>query len=144
MKIPPGIHDGARVRVAGKGEAGTGGGPDGDLYVRMRVREHPYFRREGNDIILDLPLTVSEASLGTRVEVPTVSGPVTLTVPPGTGSGRRLRLRGKGVASRTADRGDQIVVIQIVVPKVLEGRSREILEEFEKLNPLDPRADEGW
>jgi len=144
VRIPAGVRDGARVRASGKGEAGSGGGESGDLYVRLRVREHPHFRREGNDILLDLPLTVREAALGTRLEVPTLEGRVALTVPAGSSSGRRLRLRGKGIAPLRSDPGDQFVVIQIVTPDSLDDRSREILEEFDRLNPLDPRADLGW
>ncbi len=144
VRIPAGVRDGARVRAAGKGEAGSGGGESGDLYVRLQVREHPYFRREGNDILLDLPLTVREAALGTRLEVPTMDGRVALTIPAGSSSGRRLRLRGKGIAPPRSEPGDQFVILQIVTPDSLEARSREILEEFDRLNPLDPRAELGW
>jgi len=144
VRIPAGVRDGARVRAAGKGEAGSGGGDSGDLYVRLRVREHPYFRREGNDILLDLPLTVKEAALGTRLEVPTMDGRVTLTIPAGSASGRRLRLRGKGIAPPRSEPGDQFVVLQIVTPDASDDRSRALLDEFDRLNPLDPRADLGW
>ena len=144
VRIPAGVRDGARVRAAGKGEAGSGGGESGDLYVRLRVREHPYFRREGNDILLDLPLTVSEASLGTRLEVPTMDGRVSLTIPAGSSSGRRLRLRGKGITTPRSEPGDQFVILQIVTPDSLDEKSRALLQEFDRLNPLDPRADLGW
>jgi len=145
VRIPPGAEDGSKVRVAGKGEAGPGGGPSGDLYVVLQVEPHPYFRRDGRDILLDLPLTVSEAALGTRVEVPTVDGRVTLTVPAGSSSGRKLRLKGRGVAGRDgAARGDQIVVLQIVTPAVADGRSRELLEELDRLHPIHPRDGLDW
>ncbi len=145
VRIPAGVDDGAKVRVAGKGEAGVHGGPSGDLYVILRVTPHRYFRREGRNVVLDLPLTVSEAALGTRLEVPTLDGRVTLTVPAGSRSGQRLRLRGRGTPSgkgRTA--GDQIAVIQIVTPKRLDARSKELLEELQRLDQEDPRADQGW
>ncbi len=142
VRIPAGVQDGARVRVPGKGEAGRGG--DGDLYVRLKVRDHPWFRRDGDDILLDLPVTVAEASLGAAVEVPTLSGKVNLTIPPGTSSGRKLRLRGKGIAGRNGQPGDQIVVVQIVTPQKLDDRSKELIEELAELNPMNPRADRGW
>ncbi|HEY3175222.1 MAG TPA: DnaJ C-terminal domain-containing protein [Candidatus Polarisedimenticolia bacterium] len=145
VRIPPGVEDGGRVKVAGKGEAGEGGGPDGDLYVVLRVTPHPWFRREGREIILDLPLSVAEAALGTRLEVPTIGGRVTLTIPPGTSSGQKLRLKGRGIASRDgAAKGDQIVIPQIVTPKTLDPKSRQLLEEFDRLNPTRPREGLGW
>jgi len=145
VRIPPGMDDGAKVRVAGKGEAGTRGGPAGDLYVVLKVQPHRFFRREGRDIVLDLPLTVAEAALGTRLEVPTLDGRVTLTVPAGSRSGQRLRLRGRGTPSaRGRAAGDQIAVIQIVTPKKLDARSKEILEELQRLDREEPRADLGW
>lgn len=144
VKIPAGVNDGAKVRVPRKGEAGWQGGPPGDLYVHLRVRPHPYFRRQGADILLDLPLTVAEAALGTTVEVPTIGGRVTLKVPPGSSSGRRLRLRGRGVPSPNGAEGDQIVVLQIVTPAKISTKSRKIIEEFDRLNPIDPRSDLGW
>jgi len=144
VKIPAGVDDGARVRVGGKGEAGSQGGPQGDLYVVLRVRPHPYFTRQGEDIILNLPLTVGEAALGTKIDVPTIDGKVSLSVPPGSSSGRRLRLRGRGVPSRSGTRGDQIVVVQIITPERPDSRSRELLEEFDQRNPISPRSDLGW
>lgn len=145
VRIPPGAEDGSRVRVAGKGEGGEGGGPSGDLYVVLQVQPHPYFRREGKDIILDVPLTVSEAALGTRIDVPTIDGRVTLTVPGGSSSGQRLRLKGRGVPSRSnASRGDQIVVLQIVTPRTLNPQSRKVFEELQRLNLDNPREGTGW
>ena len=145
VRIPPGAEDGSKVRVAGKGEAGPGGGPPGDLYVVLQVEPHPYFRRDGRDVILEVPLTIAEAALGTRIEVPTVDGRVTLTVPPGSSSGRKLRLKGRGVASRNgASRGDQIVVLQIVPPPASDEKARKLLEDLDKLNPIRPRDGLGW
>ena len=146
VRIPPGVSDGGRVRVPGKGDVGRRGGQPGDLYVTLRVAPHRYFRREGNDIVLDLPLTISEAALGTRIEVPTLDGRVTLTIPPGSSSGQKLRLRGRGIAPAAGrgPRGDQIVLIQIVTPKSLDAKSRKLLEELQRVNPENPRADLGW
>jgi molecular chaperone DnaJ len=144
-RIPPGVEDGGKVKVAGKGEAGEGGGPAGDLYVVLGVQPHAYFRREGGDIVLDLPLTISEAALGTRIEVPTIEGRVTMTIPPGTSSGQKLRLKGRGVPSRSGSAsGDQIVIPQIVTPKGLDPRSKQLLEELDQLNPVRPRERLGW
>jgi molecular chaperone DnaJ len=145
VRIPPGVEGGGRVKVAGKGEAGVRGGPPGDLYVVLRVAPHAWFRREGRDVVLDLPLTVGEATLGTRLEVPTVDGRVTLTIPPGSRSGQRLRLKGKGAGGRAGQpHGDQIVVLQIVPPRSLDPKSRKLLEDFERLNPVHPRETLGW
>lgn len=145
VRIPPGVEDGGKVRVAGKGEAGEGGGPAGDLYVILGVTPHPWFRREGREILLDLPLTMAEATLGTRLEVPTIEGRVMLTIPPGTSSGQKLRLKGRGIPSRDGTpRGDQIVVAQIVTPKSLDPKSRQLLEDLDRLNPVRPREGLGW
>ncbi|MFQ5458440.1 MAG: DnaJ C-terminal domain-containing protein [Myxococcota bacterium] len=139
-RIPPGVVDGRRIRVPGKGGAGIGGGPPGALYLLPRVAPHPIYRREGRDIVMDLPLTFAEAALGARVEVPTPTGPVTMTVPPGAQGGRRFRLAGKGVpASSRKGAGDQIAVVRITVPENLDARSREIIAELAKRNPAKPR-----
>lgn len=143
VRIKPGTRDGQRIRLAGKGNAGANGGPPGDLYIIVRAGDHPVFRREGDDIHVAVPVSVSEAALGSKIEVPTIDGRAQLKVPPGTESGQRLRLREKGVPSATKDgvRGDQIVEIKIVPPKVQDERSKEILRELAKLNPEDPRAE---
>jgi DnaJ-class molecular chaperone len=119
VQVPPGVETGGRLRVPGHGapSAQKNGAP-GDLYLDITVNPDRYLHRDGNDIELDLPLTVSEATLGARVDVPTVEGPVTLTVPPGTSSGTRLRLRGRGVKRPDGTRGDQFVRTQIVVPRL--------------------------
>lgn len=142
VKIPAGIRDGGVIRLGGQGEPGRDGGPAGDLLITVHVAPHPYFRREGNDVLIDVPLTVAEATLGAKVEVPTVSGtPVTLTIPPGTSSGARLRLKGQGIPDpKTHQPGDQYAIIKIVVPKRLSERARRLLEEFDAAAPEHPRA----
>lgn len=141
IKVPAGVDSGSVIRLAGQGQPGAGG-PAGDLLVTIRVAPHPYFRREGNNLLLDLPLTITEATLGAKVEVPTLSeGKVMLTVPAGTSSGAKLRLRGKGVVGReTKQRGDQLVVIKIVVPAKPSARARQLLDELAEAAPQTPRA----
>ena len=147
FRIKPGTRDGQRIRLAGKGNAGTGGGPAGDLYLIIRAGTHPVFRRVGDDIHVTVPVTMTEAALGAKIDVPTIDtheggGRTQLKIPPGTQTGQKLRLREKGVpsASREGVRGDEIVEVKIVVPKVQDERSKEILRELAKLNPEDPRA----
>lgn len=140
IKIPPGVMNGSRVRVAGKGEDGYEGGPRGDLYIVTMVSPHPYFRRKDNNIYIDVPITVREAVLGSNIRVPTVEGYTTIKVPPGTHGGTKLRIKGKGVGSPLSPtRGDQYVVIKIDVPKGVDERSRELIEEFGRINDYDPR-----
>lgn len=129
VRIPPGVDTGGRLRVEGKGGPGVGGGPPGDLHVRLEVKPHPVFRREGRDLVLDLPITVREAILGARIDVPTLDGRATLSVPPGTQSGTRLRLRGKGVPSPRGDgAGDLFARVQIRVPREMDDEARAALE----------------
>ncbi len=143
VRIPAGVQDGFRVRVAGKGNAGIHGGPRGDLYIITKVAPHPFFERKGDDIYTAIPVTVTEAALGAKVEVPTIDGTrALLKIPPGTAGGQKFRLREKGVASlKTGQRGDQYVEVKVQVPKVADERSKEILRELSQLNPGDPRAD---
>ncbi|MFB3922432.1 MAG: molecular chaperone DnaJ [Terriglobia bacterium] len=142
VRIPPGVDTGSRVRVAGKGNSGAGGGAAGDLYIVTDVEPHPLFERKGDNIYVKVPVTVSEAALGAKVEVPTIDGPTTIKIPPGTQSGQRLRLRGRGAPSlRASARGDQFVEVQVVVPRVADERTKEILRELARLNPDDPRRD---
>ena len=142
VRIPPGVDTGSRVRVPGKGNAGAGGGPAGDLYIVTEVETHPVFERKGDNIYVKVPVTVAEAALGAKVEVPTLVGPSTIKIPPGTQSGQLLRLRGKGAPSLRGDaRGDQFVEVQVMVPRVADERTKEILREFARLNPDDPRRD---
>lgn len=142
VNIPPGVDTGSRIRLAGKGEPGRNGGPPGDLYVTTRVQPHPFFERKGDNLYCAIPITITEAALGARVEVPTVDGTATMTIPPGTSSGRIFRLRQKGVPHlKGSGRGDQYVTVKIVVPQNLDERSQQLLREFTRLNPMDPRED---
>jgi molecular chaperone DnaJ len=142
VRIPPGARNGSRLRVPGKGNAGTMGAPPGDLYITTRVEEHPYFHREGDDIHIRVPVTVWEAGLGAKIEVPTVDGRTLLKVPQGTHNGQKFRLREKGVFNaHTNQRGDQIVEVAIQTPVAHDERTREILRELAGLHPEDPRAD---
>jgi len=138
-----GTREGQRIRLAGKGNAGRFGGPPGDLYIIIRTEQHPVFRREGDDIHVSVPVSVTEAALGAKIEVPTIDGRALLKIPPGTQSGQKLRLREKGVASATNEgrRGDEIAEIKISVPMPRDERTKEILREIAKLNPEDPRSE---
>jgi len=142
VRIPAGVRTGSRVRVPGKGNAGTAGEPVGDLYIITDVQPHPYFDRRGDDIYTSVPITVTEAALGAKIEVPTIDGRSLLRIPPGTNSGQKLRLREKGVPSaRNGHRGDQYVELQVVVPRPGDERVRELLKELQKIAPEDPRKD---
>ena len=142
VRIPAGVASGSRVRVPGKGNVGTMGAPAGDLYLRVVVKPHPFFERRGNDLYTKVPVTVSEATLGAKVEVPTIDGRSLVRIPPGTNSGKTLRLKEKGVPSaRNGARGDQYVEIQVVVPQPTDERVRNLMKELEGLAPEDPRKD---
>jgi molecular chaperone DnaJ len=142
VRIPPGARNGSRLRVPGKGNAGSMGAPSGDLYITTRVEEHPYFRREGDDIHIRVPVAVWEAGLGAKIEVPTIDGRTLLKIPQGTHNGQKFRLRDKGVFNaRTNQRGDQIVEAAIETVKVQDERTKEILRELAGLHPEDPRAE---
>ncbi|NNL85639.1 MAG: J domain-containing protein [Myxococcales bacterium] len=142
VRIPPGVAEGGRIRLRGKGQEGSRGGPPGDLWATVRVRPHPFFRREGRDLHVEVPVTVTEATLGAQIEVPTLEGRATVTLPPGTDSGRRLRLVGKGVpAPRAGSPGNLYITIQIVVPKSLDAAQKEALATLEKAEPANPRAE---
>jgi molecular chaperone DnaJ len=142
VRIPAGVHTGSRVRVPGHGNAGTLGAPPGDLYILLEVAPHPFFERQGDDLHTVVPITISEATLGAKIEVPTIDGRSQVRIPPGTSSGRRLRLREKGVPSaRNGRRGDQYVELQVVVPKPTDERVRNLLRELDKIAPEDPRKD---
>jgi molecular chaperone DnaJ len=141
VRIPPGVNTGYRMRVPRKGNGGVLGGPPGDLFLIITVRPHEFFRREGDDIHCTVPITVTEAALGTKIEVPTTEGKTLLRIPPGTQSGQKFRLRGKGAPSLKGEgQGNQIVEARVVVPRVADERSKEILKELAQLNPEDPRA----
>jgi molecular chaperone DnaJ len=142
VRIPPGARNGSRLRVPGKGNAGTMGAPPGDLYITTKVEDHPFFKRDGDNIEIRVPVAVWEAALGAKVEVPTIDGRATLKIPQGTANAQRFRLREKGVLnSRTNQRGDQIVEVAITAPDPRDERTRELLREMARLNPDDPRAD---
>jgi molecular chaperone DnaJ len=142
FRIKAGTRDGQRIRLQGKGNAGLNGGAAGDLFLIVRTGTNPVFTRVGDDIQLTVPVTVAEASLGAKVDVPTIDGRAQLKIPPGTQSGQKLRMRERGVenASRPEQRGDQIVTVEVVVPTLQDERSREIMRELAKLNNADPRA----
>ena len=142
VRIPAGVASGSRVRVPGKGNSGTMGAPAGDLYLRVEVRPHPFFERQGNDLHVKVPVTVSEATLGAKIEVPTIDGRSLVKIPPGTNSGSTLRLREKGVPSaRNGSRGDEYVEIQVIVPKRTDERVRNLMKELDAIEPSDPRKD---
>ena len=141
FRIKPGTRDGQRIRLQGKGNAGLNGGSPGDLFLIVRTGTHPVFARQGDDILITVPVTVPEASMGAKVEVPTIDGRAQLKIPPGTQSGQKLRMRERGVesAAHAGQRGDQIVTVEVAIPMLQDERSREIMRELAKLNPQDPR-----
>jgi molecular chaperone DnaJ len=141
VKIPPGVDNGSKVRVAGMGGPGHKGGPAGDLYIITRVRPHHYFERKGDNLHSEVPVSVREAALGDKIEIPTVDGVVSLTIPPGTQNGQQLKLKGKGVPHLGGGGvGDHYVTIRVVTPTGLSERSRELLQELDRLNPANPRG----
>ena len=141
IRIPAGVKDGSRVRVKGRGQ--QAGGEPGDLYIITRVTPHAYFHREGMDVHLDVPISLYEAVFGAKVDVPTLDGTRTLTIPPETNSGAKLRIKGHGI-QRGEEKGDQIVVIRIIIPKHLDDDDKKSIETMAKKHPLNPRADLGW
>jgi DnaJ-class molecular chaperone len=135
VRIPAGVADGDRVRVPGKGNAGLRGGQPGDLYINVHVTPHPTFRREGDDLYASLPIAIHEAALGARVHLQAPDGPAKLRVPPGTQSGQRFRLRERGATSiRDGRRGDLVIEVRLMLPKLLDERSKELLREFGRIN----------
>ncbi|MDR3764286.1 MAG: J domain-containing protein, partial [Acidobacteriota bacterium] len=139
FRIKPGTRDGQRIRLAGKGNPGRRGAQAGDLYIIVRINEHPVFHRDADDIYLTLPILPWEAALGAKVEVPTIGGRAMLRVPPGTQNGQKLRMREKGVpsATRPGVTGDQIVEIRIVIPGIQNVEAKELWQKLEKLHPED-------
>jgi molecular chaperone DnaJ len=138
--VPAGLADGARIRVPGKGHVGRNGGEAGDLYIDVAVRPHPLFARDGDDLHVIVPVAVHEAALGAKIDVPSPDGPARVRVPPGTQSGQRFRVRERGMPSRDGHRGDLIVEVQLVLPKMLDERSKELLREFGRINAEDVRT----
>jgi molecular chaperone DnaJ len=142
VRIPQGVQSGARLRVAGKGNAGTQGAPSGDLYITVRVDPHPFYEREGDNIHIKVPVSITEAGLGSKIEVPTIDGRALLKIPQGTENGQKFRLREKGVYNaRKSTRGDQIVEVVLKAPNVQNERTREILRELSQVDQNDPRAE---
>jgi molecular chaperone DnaJ len=140
VKIPAGVDNGSRVKVKGMGNAGEMGGPRGDLFIEVSVKPHPVFRRDGDDLSIELPLTFGEAALGAKVEVPTMDGVTVMTIPPGTQGGQKFKLTGKGFPSpKTGARGNLFVNIKIVVPKDLSGRAKEAVKDIEASYRENPR-----
>jgi DnaJ-class molecular chaperone len=141
VKIPPGVESGAKLRLKGRGEPGQQGAPSGDLLIHVEVDSHPYFQRTGHDLSVEVPVTVGEAALGAKIEVPTLSGLKTVTVPPGASSGQKLRLRGEGIAGGAGHpAGDLFVILKIVLPKNSDDESRRLIREFSERNPMHPRT----
>ncbi len=139
VKIPAGVKDGQKIRLAGKGEAGIMGDP-GDLFITLKVKPHDYFKREGDDIYLELPITVDEAILGADIIIPTLSGDISLTIPPGTSSGQKLRLKGKGAPRhKKRGHGDQYVIPKIVLPKKIGENEKQLAEELAEKSSFKPR-----
>ncbi len=142
VKVPPGVDEGAKVRVRGKGQPGPGG--RGDLIILVHVEPHAYFKREGKDILVDLPLSMAEAITGVTVSVPTIDGRVELKVPAGIQSGKRLRIKEKGAPQRDGSRGDQYCRVLILLPAGLSDDEKKELADIEKRHPFNPRQDTGW
>jgi curved DNA-binding protein len=140
VTIPAGVRDGQRIRLAGEGGRGANSGPSGDLFLRVRIRPHPRFRVEGRDLYTDVPVAPWEAALGATVEVPTLKGTARVRVPPGSSSGRRLRLRGEGLPGRSGeDPGDLYAVVKIEIPRRLTDEERELFERLAQVSKFDPR-----
>jgi len=142
VRIPAGAQNGSRLRVAGKGNAGRMGAAPGDLYITTHVEDHPLFRREGDNIQLTVPVTLTEAGLGAKIEVPTIDGKTLLKIPPGTQNNQKFRLRERGVMNnRKGTRGDQIVQVSLTMPDIRDERTKELLRQMAELYPEDPRKD---
>ncbi|MDH4161956.1 MAG: molecular chaperone DnaJ [Nitrospirota bacterium] len=142
VKIPPGVDNGSKVRMAGMGGPGSQGGPAGDVYIITRVRPHAYFERKGDNLHSEAKVTVKEAALGEKIEIPSVDGMVSLTLPQGVQSGQQLKLKGKGVPHfGGGGRGDHYVTIQVVTPSLLSEQGKELLRQLDRMHPADPRRD---
>ncbi|MFP4208365.1 MAG: DnaJ C-terminal domain-containing protein [Wenzhouxiangella sp.] len=138
VRIPAGVTEGRQIRLSGQGEPGLGGGPAGDLYLEVHLKPHPQFEIQGQDVHLTLPIAPWEAALGARLGIPTLGGRVEMNIPPGTSSGKRLRLKGRGLPGKTA--GDQYVIVKVVVPPAESARARELYEALKTEQSFDPRA----
>jgi DnaJ-class molecular chaperone len=146
VTVPPGIEEGQVLRLKGKGAPGFGGGPPGDALIEVTIAPHPFFRREGDDIHVELPVSLAEAVLGARVSVPTVTGPVTMTIPQGSDTGTRLRLRGKGIHKKRRGHettGDQYVTLTVMIGASDDPALAEFLKGWAEAHPTDPRRAMG-
>jgi molecular chaperone DnaJ len=145
VRIPAGVETGSRVRIPGKGEGGRLGAPPGDLHIITNVGDHKYFTRKGDNIYATVPITVPEAALGAKIEVPTVEGKAQLRIPPGTQSGQKFRLRQRGAPSlrNPGAHGDQFVEVQVTLPKVISEETKELLRQYSKMNIENPRVEMG-
>jgi DnaJ-class molecular chaperone len=143
IKVPAGAKDGAVLRLKGQGNPGRGGGPNGDALIEIKIEPHPYFTRQGDDVLLTVPVTLAEAVLGGKITVPTIDGRVTLTIPPGANSGTVLRLKGKGAAGAGKTRGDQLVTLQVTLPDRANDELANFLKGWEARNPYDVRRKTG-
>ena len=144
VKIPPGIEDGKKMRLRGKGEPASGRGTAGDLMLTVHIAPHPFFARRGNDLLVRLPVTLGEAVAGATVDVPTPSGTVSLHIPPGTSSGKKLRIKGHGVAPKSGTKGDLLAEVQIVLPANLTEADRETIRQIDGQTPSNPRQALRW
>lgn len=144
VKIPAGIEDGKSIRLRGQGHDGAGGGPAGDLMIRVKVAAHPSFRRQGRNLEVAVPLTLAEAALGAKVDVPTPKGTISLSVPPATSSGKRLRIKGHGVQFTKGEPGDLFAEIRIVLPEKIDDEDATLVHEFDARHPLAPREELRW
>jgi DnaJ-class molecular chaperone len=144
VRVPAGIEDGKTIRLRGQGEKSPGSNSPGDILIKVQVAPHPFFRRRGKDLEVDVPVTLAEAALGAKIDVPTPNGEITLTVPPATSSGKRLRVKGHGVQSQSGPAGDLYAEIQIVLPKSLDSASQELIRQFEQRQSHNPRSNLKW
>lgn len=144
VKIPAGIEDGKKIRLRGQGEPAEPGGTPGDILLTIRVAPHPSFTRRGNDLFVKVPVTLAEAALGGKIDVPTPRGTVALQVPPGTSSGKKLRVKGQGIAPKSGTPGDLFAELQIVLPKTLDEATREAIRKLDQQAPQDVRANLRW
>lgn len=144
VKIPAGIEDGKTIRLRGQGEASSNDGPPGDLLITVRVASHPHFRRDGLDLIVEVPVTLAEAALGAKVDIPTPHGTIAMKVPPGTSSGTRLRAKGQGIKRSDGASGDLYAEIQIAIPKQIDDDSGELIRKLDSRWKLNPRAKLDW